>query len=118
MLLPNEPLGGALPWFLYNTQGLFSNTGPSKLNFSFSIAVLKIHIRGRAVVAHAFNPSTREAEAGGFLSSRPAWSMESVPGQPGLQRETLSQKNKKQKTKKKKTKPKKPKPKQNKSLSV
>jgi hypothetical protein len=30
----------------------------------------------RAVVAHAFNPSTREAEAGGFLSSRPAWSTE------------------------------------------
>jgi major histocompatibility complex class I len=28
------------------------------------------------VVAHAFNPSTREAEAGGFLSSRPAWSTE------------------------------------------
>jgi hypothetical protein len=27
-----------------------------------------------AVVAHAFNPSTREAEAGGFLSSRGAWS--------------------------------------------
>jgi hypothetical protein len=26
------------------------------------------------MVAHAFNPSTREAEAGGFLSSRPAWS--------------------------------------------
>jgi hypothetical protein len=23
---------------------------------------------GRVVVAHAFNPSTREAEAGGFLS--------------------------------------------------
>jgi hypothetical protein len=28
---------------------------------------------GRAVVAHAFNPSTWEAEAGGFLSSRTAW---------------------------------------------
>jgi hypothetical protein len=28
----------------------------------------------RAVVAHAFNPSTLEAEAGGFLSWRPAWS--------------------------------------------
>jgi hypothetical protein len=28
------------------------------------------------VVALAFNPSTREAEAGGFLSSRPAWSTE------------------------------------------
>jgi hypothetical protein len=25
------------------------------------------------MVAHAFNPSTREAEAGGFLSWRPAW---------------------------------------------
>jgi hypothetical protein len=26
------------------------------------------------VVAHAFNPSTWEAEAGEFLTSRPAWS--------------------------------------------
>jgi major histocompatibility complex class I len=26
------------------------------------------------VAAHAFNLSTWEAEAGGFLSSRPAWS--------------------------------------------
>ena len=31
-------------------------------------------LMGRVVVAHAFNPSTREAEAGEFLSSRPAWS--------------------------------------------
>ena len=30
----------------------------------------------RAVVAHAFNPTTWEAEAGRFLSSRPAWSTE------------------------------------------
>jgi hypothetical protein len=29
---------------------------------------------GRAVVARAFNPSTWEAEAGRFLSSRPVWS--------------------------------------------
>jgi hypothetical protein len=28
----------------------------------------------RGVVVHVFNPSTREAEAGGFLSLRPAWS--------------------------------------------
>jgi hypothetical protein len=48
-----------------------------------------------AVVAHTFNPSTWEAEAGGFLSSRPAWSTEWVPEQPGLHRETLSQKNQK-----------------------
>jgi hypothetical protein len=41
-------------------------------------------------MVHAFNPSTWEAEAGGFLSSRPAWSTKWVPGQPGLHRETLS----------------------------
>jgi hypothetical protein len=29
-----------------------------------------------SVVAHAFNPSTWEAEAGRFLSLRPAWSTE------------------------------------------
>jgi hypothetical protein len=53
-----------------------------------------------AVVEHAFNPSTWEAEAGGFLSSRPAWSIEWVSGQPGIHRETLSWKNKnKNKTK-------------------
>jgi hypothetical protein len=46
------------------------------------------------VVAHAFNPSAREAEAGGFQSSRPAWSTEWVPGQPGLYREALSRKTK------------------------
>ena len=47
-----------------------------------------------AVVTHAFNLSTWEAEAGRFLSLRPAWSTEWVPGQPGLYRETLSWKNK------------------------
>jgi hypothetical protein len=35
-----------------------------------------------------------------FLSSRPAWSTEWVPGQPGLHRETLSQKTKPQTNKK------------------
>jgi hypothetical protein len=44
----------------------------------------------RAVVAHAFNPSTWVADPGGFLSWRPAWSTEWVPGQPGLHRETMS----------------------------
>jgi hypothetical protein len=38
----------------------------------------KFHLRSWviswAVVVHAFNPSTWEAEAGRFLSSRPAWS--------------------------------------------
>jgi hypothetical protein len=45
-----------------------------------------------AVMAHAFNPSTWKAEAGKSLSLRPAWSTEWVLGQPGLHRETLSQK--------------------------
>jgi hypothetical protein len=31
-------------------------------------------IYSQEVVAHAFNPSTWEAEAGRFLSSRPVWS--------------------------------------------
>jgi hypothetical protein len=65
------------------------------------------HYQGQAVVAHAFNPSTWEAEAGGFLSWRPAWSTEWVPGQPGLYRETLSQKIKKQTNKQTKKQPKK-----------
>jgi hypothetical protein len=67
---------------------------------------LKIGNRSRAVVAHTFNPSTWEAEAGGFLSSRPAWSTEWVPGQPGLHRETLSppKKTKTKQSKKKKKK--------------
>ena len=43
------------------------------------------------MVAHALILSTQEAEAeaGGFLSSRPAWSTEQVLGQPELHRETL-----------------------------
>jgi hypothetical protein len=51
------------------------------------------------VVVHTFDPSTQEAESGGFPSSRPAWSTEWVPGQPGLHRETLSRKTKKKKKK-------------------
>ena len=31
---------------------------------------------GMVLVAHALNPSTQKAEAGIFLSSRPAWSTE------------------------------------------
>jgi hypothetical protein len=59
--------------------------------------ILKIYFYGWAVVVHAFNPSTWEAEAGRFLSSRPAWSTKGVPGQPGLHRETLSRKTEKEK---------------------
>ena len=44
--------------------------------------------QSRAVVAHAFNPSTWEAETGRFLNSK-SWSTEWVPGQPGLYRESV-----------------------------
>ena len=49
------------------------------------------------------NHGTWEAEAGGFLSLRPAWSTKQVPGQPGLHRETLSWKTKQIKTRYKNT---------------
>jgi hypothetical protein len=57
-----------------------------------------------AVVAHTFNPGSWEAETGRFLSSRPAWSTELVPGQPRVHRETLSRKQKQKRKKKEKKK--------------
>lgn len=35
-------------------------------------------------MAHTCNPSTHEAEAGGFLNSELAWTTQQVPGWPGL----------------------------------
>jgi hypothetical protein len=42
------------------------------------------------VVAHAFNPSVWEAEAGRFLSLRPTWSTDWVLGQSATQRNPVS----------------------------
>jgi hypothetical protein len=48
------------------------------------------------VVAHTFNPSTWEAEAGRFLSSRPAWSYKmSSRTARATQRKPVSKKKKK-----------------------
>jgi hypothetical protein len=57
-----------------------------RANYYYILIVsnIKIHLyitgwikeKSRAVVAYTFNPSTWEAEAGRFLSSRPAWSTE------------------------------------------
>jgi major histocompatibility complex class I len=41
--------------------------------YKFNTIPIKTPIQP-GMVTHAFNPSTQEAEAGGFLSSRPAWS--------------------------------------------
>jgi hypothetical protein len=49
---------------------------------------------------HTFNPSTWEAEAGGFLSSRPAWSYKvSSRIARATQRNPISKKKKKKKEK-------------------
>jgi hypothetical protein len=55
------------------------------------------------VVAHAFNPSTREAEAGRFLSSRPAWSTYKVSSRTAraIKRNPVSKNQKKKKKEKK-----------------
>ena len=42
-------------------------------------------------MVHALNPSTREAEVGGFLSFRPAWSTEGASGQTKIHSETNKQ---------------------------
>jgi hypothetical protein len=46
------------------------------------------------VVAHAFNPSTWEAEAGEFLSLRPAWSTEFQERQDYTEKPCLKKKRK------------------------
>jgi hypothetical protein len=79
------------------------NCGAFGIKPSTIINQLSKEVAGsRAVVAHTFNPSTWEAEAGRFLSSRPAWSTKLVPGQPGLHREILSRGKKKKEKKRKK----------------
>jgi hypothetical protein len=87
------------------TEGYIHISQWTSLKHIFERHVLKFQTRAIHVklflkpgmVVHAFNPSTQEAEAGGFLSSRPSWSTKWVPGQPGLYRETLFRKTKKKK---------------------
>jgi hypothetical protein len=54
--------------------------------FHHSIWLPSVHLvkQTAGILVHDFNPGTWEAEAGGFLSLRPAWSTKWVPGQPGL----------------------------------
>jgi hypothetical protein len=44
--------------------------------YAYSFKPMKKNRECSAVVAHTFNPSSWEAEAGGFLSLRPFWSKE------------------------------------------
>jgi hypothetical protein len=56
-------------------QGLRAPTAPPQ-----ALSSIPINHFLPGMVAHAIDLSTWEAEAGGFLSSRPAWSTEWVPG--------------------------------------
>jgi hypothetical protein len=52
---------------------------------------------GLVIMVHAFNPSTSEAEAGEFLSLRPAWSRVSSRTARATQRNPVSKTRKKRK---------------------
>jgi hypothetical protein len=57
---------------------------PTSQMCTYNIQILQLYFKNSyllpGVVAHAFNSSTWEAEACGFLSSRPTWSTKWVPG--------------------------------------
>lgn len=46
----------------------------------FSLDLNKEHKTEPGMMEHAFNSSTKEAEAGGSLRVRPTWSTKRVPG--------------------------------------
>jgi hypothetical protein len=94
--LPLTPAAGDLMPLIWEHPHLCAHAHKEKGAQSINKNKLKKKIKP-VVVAHAFNPSTPEAKAGGFLSSRPAWSTKWVPGRPGLYRETLSQRTKQNK---------------------
>jgi hypothetical protein len=57
----------------YRQLHVVTNVGYEVELFGLQLSI-RVDIFWPGVVVHTFNPSTREAEAGGFLSSRPAWS--------------------------------------------
>ena len=66
---------------------------------SFSM-IVKTRLQSWAVVAHSFNPSTWEAEAGRFLSLRQVWSTRVSSRTAGaIQRKPVSKKQKTEKAK-------------------
>jgi hypothetical protein len=101
-------------WSLVDIGTLGQHSGASTTGFQWSVRKTRIQcsdlsLRTLFYVAYfldrvsgipgwswAFYVVEDDLEAGGFLSSRPAWSTGWVPGQPGLHRETLSRKTKKQ----------------------
>jgi hypothetical protein len=64
-------------WYI-TTEYYLASKNDEFMNFAVKMMELENIILWQAVLAHAFNPSIWEieAEAGGFLSSRTAWSTE------------------------------------------
>ena len=77
----------------HKSNVMFAGKAKKNLNSPKYIffSVWEVLRKCKAVLAHAFNPSTQEAEIGRSLSLRPAWSTQGVPGQPGLHKESLFQ---------------------------
>jgi hypothetical protein len=71
----NVPDAGCLGWVGTVVRTESVNADCISNSLMWNITFKKVYY-GRAVVVHAFNPSTWEVEAGGFLSSRPTWSTE------------------------------------------
>jgi hypothetical protein len=72
---PGDPITSSGP------KGIYMYTDIQRhiyiiLIFFFKKMLARIWRNQLGVVAHAFNPSTQKAGAGGFLSLRPAWSTE------------------------------------------
>jgi hypothetical protein len=80
------------------------------LFLTYKIQTIENPVLKPGVVAHAFNPSTREAEAGRFLSSRPALvykvnsrTSRAIQRNPVLKNQKEKKKKKKEKKERKKT---------------
>jgi hypothetical protein len=76
--LTSEGLYGQSEHQIHQSQSLGQQTirkGKYKtVIFLSNMLICKLIHSSKGMVAHVFNPSTREAEASGFLNSRPAWS--------------------------------------------
>jgi hypothetical protein len=62
----------------HNLKSVFSLWAPTVIKDTLKLSFVDLMFKNvnklPGMVVHTFNPSTREAEAGGFLSLRPAWS--------------------------------------------
>jgi hypothetical protein len=70
----SKPFGNIMTFSgIFHSLAPMLGLGLGKLTSTTTVGYIEMHTKP-GVVVYTFNPSTREAEAGGFLSSRPAWS--------------------------------------------